>query len=208
MNKITVLLVDDHTLVRRGFRRLIEDEHDMLVVGEAEDADGGIRLSRELNPRIVLMDYSLPGMNGLSAARQIADTQPEILVVMLTMYGDEARVRQARQAGVRGYLEKNVRDIELVSTIRRVANGERVFPKEMERKSNGIGRPDSTLSDRERQILQFIVEGKSNKQIAGLLALSVHTISAHRARIMKTLDIHKVAELVAYAIRNGLAREP
>lgn len=207
MNKITILLVDDHTLVRRGFRRLIEDEHDMLVVGEAEDADGGIRLSRELNPRVVLMDYSLPGTNGLSAARQIAETQPETLVVMLTMHGDEARVRQARQAGVRGYLEKNVHDMELVSTIRRVANGERVFPIEAGRKSNGIGKPDSTLSDRERQILQFIVEGKSNKQIAALLALSVHTVSAHRARIMKTLDIHKVAELVAYAIRNGLTRE-
>jgi two-component system, NarL family, response regulator NreC len=203
--KISVLLVDDHTLVRRGFRRLIEDEQDMVVVGEAGDADNGIRLSRALSPRIVLMDYSLPGSNGIIAARQIAEAQPETLVVMLTMHSGEARIRQAREAGVCGYIEKNAHDMELVSTIRRVANGERVFPLEAQHRTRGTATHETALSERERQILQFIVDGKSNREIAAQLALSVHTVGAHRARIMKALDIHKVTDLVAYAIRNGLA---
>lgn len=204
--KITVLLVEDHTLVRRGFRRLIEDEEDIHVVGEAADGDSAIRLCRELAPRIVLMDYSLPGISGLLAAREIAAAQPDTFVVMLTMHGDVSLVRQAREAGVRGYVEKNVHDMELVSTIRRVANGEYVFPVE-ERGGSARGKGEGALSDREREILQFIVQGKSNPEIAEHLALSVHTVATHRARIMKTLDIHKVAELVTYAIRNGLAKD-
>jgi len=204
--RITVLLVDDHTLVRRGFRRLIEDEDDILVVGEAGDGETGVQLSRKLKPTVVLMDYSLPGINGLNAARQIVLHRPQTTVVMLTMHSDEGHLREAQKAGVRGYLQKNVKDIELVSTIRRVAGGELVFPAETNNKAGRRAKPGGELSAREREILQLIVEGKSNREIAAHLDLSVYTVGAHRARIMKTLDIHKAAQLVAYAIRNGLAR--
>jgi DNA-binding NarL/FixJ family response regulator len=203
---ITVLLVDDHTLVRRGFRRLIEDEEDLLVVGEAGDGEAGVQLSLELGPKIVLMDYSLPGINGLVATRQIVRAGIETAVIILTMNGDDARLREAREAGARGFLEKNVEDMELITTIRRVATGEMVFPVGSLEKSGRGSRSDCELSARELEILQFIVEGKSNREIAAHLNLSVNTVGAHRTRIMKTLGVHKAAELVAYAIRNGLAK--
>lgn len=204
--KITVLLVDDHTLVRRGFRRLIEDEEDLEVVGEAGDGESGVQLSRTLKPAIVLMDYCLPGIDGLHAARQIAHNgRGETSVIMLTMHFEEARLREAQEAGVRGYLEKNVEDMALILTIRRVAKGELVFPETASGRSESTARSDGELSVREREILQLIVDGKSNREIALQLDLSVHTVGSHRARIMKTLRIHKVSELVAYAIRKGLA---
>jgi DNA-binding NarL/FixJ family response regulator len=203
---ITVLLVDDHTLVRRGFRRLIEDEEDLSVVGEAADGETGVRLSLELKPRVVLMDYSLPGIDGLLAMKRIVSARIEIAVIMLTMHGDEARVREAQKAGARGFLEKNANDLDLVTSIRRVAKGEFVFPVDPPEKASRGSGSGRELSAREIEILQFIVAGKSNREIAVHLNLSVHTVGAHRARIMKRLGIHKAAELVAYAIRNGLTR--
>jgi two-component system, NarL family, response regulator NreC len=202
--KITILLVDDHTLVRRGLRRLIEDEEDMFVVGETENGDGAVQLARHLNPRIVLMGYSLPSISGLGAARKISAAQPGTFVVMLTMYNDDLRVLQAQKAGVHAYLDKNADDIELISTIRRVVKGEQVFPDETRTKIAGHARPRSALSAREREILRLIVQGKSNREIAEHLDLSIHTVGSHRSRIMKTLGVRKAAGLVAYAIRNGM----
>jgi DNA-binding NarL/FixJ family response regulator len=202
--KITILLVDDHTLVRRGLRRLIEDEEDMYVVGEADNGDGAVRLARHLNPRIVLMGYSLPSICGLGTARKISAAQPGTFVVMLTMYNDDVRVLQAQKAGVRAYLDKNADDTELISTIRRVVRGEQVLPEETRTKIAGPARPPSALSAREREILRLIVQGKSNREIAEHLDLSIHTVGSHRSRIMKTLGVRKAAGLVAYAIRNGM----
>ena len=185
--KITILLVDDYTLVRRGFRRLIEDEEDMYVVGEADSGDGAVRISRQLNPRIVLMGYSLLGISGLGAARKIAAAQPDTFVVMLTMYNDDARVLQAQKAGVSAYLDKKADDTQLISTIRRVARGERVFPITTRSKKEGRGSSRPALSEREGEILQLIVQGKSNRETAGHLHLSIHTVGSHRTRIVATL---------------------
>lgn len=206
--KITVLLVDDHSLVRRGFRRMLEDEPDMNVVGEAGDGEEAIRAARELRPRVVVMDCALPGMNGLDATRQILEDQPEIAVLMLSMHSENTWVRQAIEAGAKGYVLKNAMDLELGPAIRKVAAGETVFDPRVEQHSALKGERNGGLTHRELQVLQMIVDGKSNKEIATTLDLSANTVAVHRANIMNTLGIHKTAELVVYAIRSGLVNVP
>jgi len=205
---ITVLLVDDHRLVRRGFRRLLEDEKDICVVGEASDGEEAIKLAHLLKPRIVIMDCALPGINGLQATRKILEDAPETLVLMLTMHTEETWVRQAIDAGARGYVLKNAMDLELGSAIRRVVNGETVIDAQLSRPENLKGERNDGLTPREVEILQLICDGKSNKEIAAHLDLSVNTVAVHRANIMDALGIHKTAELVVYAIRNGLVSVP
>ncbi|MGA2857075.1 MAG: response regulator transcription factor [Candidatus Sulfotelmatobacter sp.] len=206
--KITVLLVDDHSLVRRGFRRMLEDESDMKVVGEAGDGEAAIKLARELRPQVVVMDCALPGMNGLEATRQILDDSPEVAVLMLSMHTESTWVRQAVEAGARGYILKNALDLELGAAIRKVAAGETVFDPQVEQKEALRGERNQALTPRELEVLQMIVDGKSNKEIAAVLELSANTVAVHRANIMNTLGIHKTAELVVYAIRAGLVNVP
>ncbi|HKI26311.1 MAG TPA: response regulator transcription factor [Candidatus Sulfotelmatobacter sp.] len=205
--KITVLLVDDHSLVRRGFRRMLEDEPDLEVAGEAADGEMAIKLARELHPRVVVMDCALPGMNGLEATRQILDQLPDTAVLMLSMHSESTWVRQAIEAGAKGYVLKNALDLELGAAIRKVAAGETVFDPRVEQKSVLKGERNG-LTQRELEVLQMIVDGKSNKEIATALDLSANTIAVHRANIMNTLGIHKTAELVVYAIRSGLVNVP
>lgn len=207
-DKISILLVDDHVLVRRGFRRIIEDEAHMTVVGEAVDGDEAIRLALELRPTVVVMDCALPGMNGLLATRRILEVAPEILILMLSMHSEETWVRQAIETGARGYLLKNILDLELVDAIERVAAGEIVIDSQVSQSGALKGERNCGLSARELEILQLIVDGKSNKEAAAHLGLSVNTVAVHRANIMETLRIHKTAELVVYAIRNGLVKLP
>ena len=206
--KITVLLVDDHGLVRRGFRRMLEDESDMEVVGEAGDGEAAIKLARQLHPQVVVMDCALPGMNGLEATRQILDDSPEVAVLMLSMHTESTWVRQAVDAGARGYVLKNALDLELGAAIRKVAAGETVFDPQVEQKEALRGERNQALTPRELEVLQMIVDGKSNKEIAAVLELSANTVAVHRANIMNTLGIHKTAELVVYAIRAGLVNVP
>src|SRR5207245_717090 len=201
--KITVLLVDDHSLVRRGFRRMLEDESDMDVVGEAGDGEEAVKLARELHPRVVVMDCALPGMNGLQATRQIIADSPESAVLMLSMHTENTWVRQAIDAGAKGYILKNAIDLDLGPAIRKVAAGETVFDPQVEQHSALKGERNGGLTQRELEVLQLIVDGKSNKEIATDLNLSVNTVAVHRANIMNTLGIHKTAELVVYAIRSG-----
>ena len=207
-DKISILLVDDHVLVRRGFRRIIEDEAHMTVVGEAIDGNEAIQLAQELRPTVVVMDCALPGMNGLLATRRILEVAPEILILMLSMHSEETWVRQAIEAGARGYLLKNILDLELVDAIERVAAGEIVIDPQVSPSGPLKGERNCGLSARELEILQLIVDGKSNKEAAALLGLSINTVAVHRANIMETLRIHKTAELVVYAIRNGLVKLP
>ncbi|HUK25913.1 MAG TPA: response regulator transcription factor [Terriglobales bacterium] len=207
-NKISVLLVDDHALVRRGFRRILEDESDLTVVGEASDGEEAVKLARELHPQVIVMDCALPGVNGLQATRQILQETPETCVLMLSMHPEETLVRQALEAGARGYVLKNAVDLELSSAIRRVAAGETVLDSQLERSSTLKGERAAALTPRELQILQMIVDGKSNKEIASTLELSANTVAVHRANMMDALGIHKTAELVVYAIRNGLVNVP
>jgi DNA-binding NarL/FixJ family response regulator len=207
-DKISVLLVDDHSLVRRGFRRILEDEPDIEVTGEAGDGAEAVRLARELLPRVVVMDCAMPNMNGLQATRKILEQQPQTLVLMLSMHPEETLVRQALDAGARGYVLKNAVDLELGAAIRRVVAGETVLDSQLSRPAALKGDRDQHLTPRELEILQMIVEGKSNKEIATVLDLSANTVAVHRANIMDALGIHKTAELVVYAIRNGLVNLP
>jgi DNA-binding NarL/FixJ family response regulator len=207
-DKISVLLVDDHSLVRRGFRRILEDEPDIAVTGEAGDGEEAVRLAQVLRPRVVVMDCAMPKMNGLEATRQILEKQPETLVLMLSMHPEETLVRQALDAGARGYVLKNAVDLELGAAIRRVVAGETVMDSQLRRPTTLKGDRDEHLTPRELEILQMIVDGKSNKEIATVLDLSANTVAVHRANIMDALGIHKTAELVVYAIRNGLVNLP
>ncbi|MGH9497313.1 MAG: response regulator [Candidatus Sulfotelmatobacter sp.] len=206
--KIKVLLVDDHSLVRRGFRRMIEDEVDMEVVGEAGTGEESIRLAKELRPNVVVMDCALPGMNGLRATRKIIEDSPDTAVLMLSMHTESTWVHQAIEAGAKGYVLKDALDFELGSAVRKVAGGETVFDPKVVQRSVLKGERTAALTQRELEVLQMIVDGKSNKEIAAALELSANTIAVHRANIMNTLGIHKTAELVVYAIRAGLVNVP
>jgi DNA-binding NarL/FixJ family response regulator len=207
-NKISVLLVDDHTLVRRGFRRILEDEDDIAVAGEASDGAEAIKLADELQPNVIVMDCAMPGVNGLEATRKILEKNPQALVLMLSMHPEETLVRQALDAGARGYVLKNAVDLELGAAIRRVVNGETVLDSQLKRPETLKGKRHSALTPRELEVLQMIVEGKSNKEIAAALDLSANTVAVHRANMMDALGIHKAAELVVYAIRHGLVNLP
>jgi len=206
--KITVLLVDDHSLVRRGFRRILEDEADMEVVGEAGNGEDSIKLTKELHPQVVVMDCALPGMNGLEATRHIIRDSPDTAVLMLSMHTESTWVRQAIDAGAKGYVLKNAMDLELGAAIRKVAAVGTVFDPQVEQKSVLKGERSAALTQRELEVLQMIVDGKSNKEIATALDLSANTVAVHRANIMNSLGIHKTAELVVYAIRAGLVNVP
>jgi DNA-binding NarL/FixJ family response regulator len=207
-HQISVMLVDDHSLVRRGFRRMLEDEEDIRVVGEASDGEEAVKLARSLKPQVIVMDCALPGINGLQATRKILQLLPETLVLMLTMHTEETWVRQAMEAGARGYVLKNAMDLELSSAIRRLVKGETVVDRQLAKQQALKGERNAGLTPREVEILQLICDGKSNKEIANELDLSVNTVAVHRANIMDALGIHKTAELVVYAIRNGLVNVP
>jgi DNA-binding NarL/FixJ family response regulator len=207
-DRISVLLVDDHSLVRRGFRRMLEDESDMNVVGEASDGLEAIQQAQLLKPRVIVMDCALPEMNGLQATRRILEFAPQTLVLMLTMHTEDTWVRQAFEAGAKGYVLKNALDLELGSAIRRMVNGETVLDGQLSFQQSLKGERGSGLTAREVEILKLICDGKSNKEIAAQLELSVNTVAVHRANIMDALGIHKTAELVVYAIRNGLVNIP
>ena len=207
-NMISVMLVDDHSLVRRGFRRMLEDEADIEVVGEASDGQEAVTLARQLKPQVIVMDCALPEINGLQATRKILEFAPETQVLMLSMHTEDTWVRQALDAGARGYVLKNALDLELGSAIRRIVNGETVLDTQLSFERSLKGERNSGLTAREVEILQLICDGKSNKEIAAQLELSANTVAVHRANIMDALGIHKTAELVMYAIRNGLVNVP
>jgi DNA-binding NarL/FixJ family response regulator len=207
-NKLKVLLVDDHALVRRGFRRMLEDEPTFQVVGEASDGLEAVDRAEQLEPDVIVMDCALPQINGIEASRRILAKRPETAILMLSMHSEDTLVRQAMDAGAKGYVLKNAMDLDLVSAIKKVAEGKTVLDPQIARSGTLKGERDTGLTPRELEILQHIVAGKSNKEIANELNLSVNTVSVHRANIMDALGIHKTAELVVYAIRNGLVNLP
>ena len=207
-DKITVLLVDDHALVRKGFRRMLEDDPTITVVGEASDGNDAVRLAIELRPRVTVMDCALPGISGIEASRQIRAKWPDAAILMLSMHSEDTLIRQALEAGARGYILKNAMDLDLLKAVKGVAEGKTVLDPQLVKPEALKGERESGLTARELEVLQHIVGGKSNKEIAADLGLSANTVAVHRANIMDALGIHKTAELVVYAIRNGLVTLP
>lgn len=205
---IAVMLVDDHLLVRRGFRRMLEDDPEIVVVAEAGDGQEAVDLATRERPDVVVMDFALPSMNGATAARKIAAAVPKTSILILSMHSEPACVRNCLDAGARGYLLKNAMDLELVDAVKTLAAGGTVLDPRLALQAVYSNAPAASLSPREVEVLQLIVHGKSNKDIAAILNISANTVSVHRANIMQTLDIHNTAELVVYAIRSGLVSIP
>ena len=202
--EITVLLVDDHSLVRRGFRRILEDEEGMTVVGEASNGVEAIRSAYELKPKVIVMDLSMPELDGVQATKEIVKHLPGTEVLVLSMHADDNYVRNALDAGAKGYLLKSAIDVDLVGAIRSVSEGKRFIGSGLKYVAHQQDDELNRLTGRERQVLQLIAQGKSNKEIARLLELSVNTVSVHRANLMEKMNIHRTAELVLFAIRKGL----
>ena len=212
--KTRVLLADDHTLIRAGLRMVVGAEPDFAVVGEAEDGRAAIALAEKMKPDVVVMDIGMPSLNGIEACRQIRETLPDTEVVMLSMHSDEGYVLRALKAGAKAYLLKDSAEADLARAIRSVVAGKSFFSpavgqvllEDYMRKLQRTGGEDSydLLSPREREILQLVAEGKSSKDIANLLELSVYTVETHRARVMQKLNLKGIPELILYAVRKGI----
>jgi DNA-binding NarL/FixJ family response regulator len=204
-HKTKVLLVEDHALVRRGFRRLLADEPDIEVVGDVGDGAEAVTAAQASVPDVIVMDCALPGMDGFAATQAILRLLPKTIVLMLSMHSEGAWVRRAFEAGASGYILKSAADLDLAEAVRKVAAGERLVDPRVEQEQSTLkGDRRRELTKRELEVLQLIAEGKSNKEIAAHLGLSVNTVAVHRANIMDALGIHKTAELVVYAIRSGM----
>lgn len=209
-SKISVLLADDHRLVRLGFRRLLEDEPDVEVVGEASDGIEAINLTETLRPDVIVLDMAMPELDGLQAIHEIVRRCPETKILVLSMYDETQYVRNAIRAGAHGYLLKKA-DVELIEGVRTVAAGRRCLSKSLETIEFGAetdGGPLERLTRRERQILELIAQARSNKEIAHILDISVNTVNVHRTNLMKSLNLHSTAEIVLFGVKHGLVRLP
>ena len=214
MRKTRVLLADDHQLMRSGIRLMLEREPDLSVVGEAGDGREAVALAKSLKPDVVVMDIGMSNLNGIEAAQQMTGDRPEIAVVMLSMHSDESYVLRALKAGARGYLLKDSAEADLIKAVHAVAGGKSFFSPAVSkvllddyvRKLRRSGTEDTydLLTAREREVLQLIAEGKSNKDIANLLNLSVYTVESHRSNLMEKLNVRGLPELILYAVRKGI----
>jgi len=212
--KISILIADDHTLFRNGIRALLEDEHDMVIVGEANDGREAVRFAAQLKPNVILMDIAMPLLNGLEATRQIKREHPEINVLVLTMYDHEEYFRQMLEVGASGYIIKRAAANELVAAIRAVYNGEAILSPVITRLllEDYLNRDSFTkeeddpnaLSSRESEVLQLIAEGKTSREIAEILNLSVKTVQSHRTNLMQKLGLHDRGDLIKYAIQKKI----
>jgi DNA-binding NarL/FixJ family response regulator len=212
--KIRVLLAEDHILVRQGFRRILEDDPGISVVGEARTGLEAIDQCKELKPDVVVMDLSMPELGGLEATAEILKADPQIKILILSMYSNEAYVRKAFELGAKGYILKNAIEVDLTRAVMALAEGQAYFSPGVSHivlESMKAGTFQGTSQDpyekltlREKEVLQLIAQGKSNKEIATLLNISVNTVAVHRARVMETLNLHRTAELVLFAVKKGL----
>jgi len=209
MKRIRILLADDHAVVRQGFKMILGAEPDMEIVGEAGNGREAVERAEQLRPDIVVMDVAMPELNGIEATRRLAAAMPHTRVIALSMHKDSVYVREILRAGARGYLLKDSGAADLVSAIRAVASGESylspaVSNAVLDDYRRHVTNPIDLLTSREREVLQMLAEGKTNKEIAVVLNLSVYTVDAHRGRIMEKLNVHSINELVRFAVRNGL----
>jgi DNA-binding NarL/FixJ family response regulator len=209
MKRIRILLADDHAVVRRGFQMILAEQSDMEIVGEAGNGREALELAAKLKPDVVVMDVAMPELNGIEATRRMAESAPHARVLALSMHKDSVYVRETLRAGARGYLLKDSVAADLVSAVRAVAAGEgylspAVSDAVLDDYRRHVTNPIDLLTSREREVLQMLAEGKTNKEIAVILNLSVYTVDAHRGRIMEKLNVHSINELVRFAVRNGL----
>jgi DNA-binding NarL/FixJ family response regulator len=214
MRKIRILLADDHQLMRSGVRLMLEREPDLAVVGEASDGREAVSLTKSLKPEVVVMDVGMPNLNGIEAAQQMTEEDPDLAIVMVSMHSDESYVLRALKAGARGYLLKDSAEADLIKAVHAVGGGKSFFSPAVSkmllddyvRKLKRSGTEDvyDLLTPREREILQLIAEGKSNKDVANLLNLSVYTVESHRSNLMEKLHLRGLPELILYAVRRGI----
>jgi two-component system response regulator NreC len=215
MTALRILLADDHTVVRQGLRKVLEERPEWQVVAEAGDGRDAVRLAEQHRPDVAVVDVAMPLLNGIEATRQITKRAPQTKVLVLSMYSDEAYVTQMLKAGATGYLLKDSADVDLLEAVQAVSQGKSFFSPAVarlmsddyarQRGDSAVDRYES-LSEREREIFQLVAEGKTNKEIAALLFISPSTVETHRARIMEKLDLHSAAEIVLYAVRRGVIR--
>ena len=206
---IRVLLADDHAMVRKGFRLILEAQPDMEIAGEAGNGREAVELAEKLHPDVVVMDVAMPELNGIEATRRLASSSPHIRVLALSMHKDSVYVREILRAGARGYLLKDSIDTDLINAVRAVAKGDGyispgVSDAVLTDYRRHVTDPIDLLTSREREVLQMIAESKTNKEIAVALNLSVYTVEAHRGKIMEKLNLHSTGELVRFAVRHGL----
>lgn len=216
MGRIRILLADDHTMVRQGLRKLLEERPDWEVIAEAGDGREAVRLAEQHKPDVAIIDVAMPLLNGVEATRQITKRAPDTRVLVLSMHADEAYVTQILQAGATGYLLKDSADVDLLKAVSEAAQGRSFFSPAIARvmlddyvrqlADRGVTDRYESLSEREREIFQLIAEAKTNKEIAALLNVSPSTVETHRAHIMEKLDLHSAAEIVLYAVRRGVIR--
>ena len=214
MSDLRILLGDDHTLVRQGLRKILEERRDWQVVGEASDGRDAARLADLTRPHVAVLDIAMPRLNGIEATRQILRRSPDVRVLILSMYSSEGYIIQALKAGAKGYLLKDSVDTELIHGVESVAAGKSFFSPSVAKvmlddyvrhlTDRGLQDRYESLSDREREIFQLVAEGHSNKEVADLLSVSPATVETHRAHILQKLDVHNTAELVLYAVRRGV----
>jgi two-component system response regulator NreC len=216
MSTLRILLGDDHTVVRQGLRKILEDHRDWQVVSEAADGRDAVKQALEIRPDVAVLDISMPLLSGIEATRQILRRLPDLGILILSMHSDPAFITPALQAGARGYLLKDSADTDLIRGVAAVAAGKSFFSPAAAKvmlddylrhlAKKGIVDPYETLSEREREVFQLVAEGRSNKEAAEILHVSVTTIETHRAHILQKLDVHSTAELVLYAVRRGVVR--
>jgi DNA-binding NarL/FixJ family response regulator len=214
MKKVRILIADDHGIVRTGLRLQIERNEAFEVIGEASDGREAVRLAELLTPDIVIMDIAMPNLNGIQAAAQIVKNQPSTGIIILSMHSDETYITRALAAGAKGYLLKENADRDLHNAVRAVADGKRFFSPAIantlradymrELQQRGLEDSYDLLTEREKEVLQLLAEGKANKEVAGMLNLSISTVETHRTRLMQKLNLHSSAEIVLYAVRKRI----
>jgi len=213
MRPITILLADDHAVVRKGIQMIAQEEPDLEVVGMARDGREAVELFEKLKPRVTILDHTMPGLNGLEAAAQISKLDPTASLIMLSIHTDETYIMRAISSGINGYVSKESAEDEIVDAIRAVAAGKPYLSSSIAQMvlagGDGLRRQDprdpyDSLTSREKETFQLVAEGKTNKEIASILNLSPHTVETHRNNVMQKLNLHSVVELVTYAVRRKL----